>query len=379
MSNTEVFGWKISKFIDNSNYSFSREKILDVCGKETVIDAFNIISNWDNYKSTPLLKLNKLSKKLNLKNIFYKDESHRFHLKSFKALGGAYAVEKITKGNKKITVATATAGNHGRSVSWGAQRLGLNCKIFISEYVSDSRANVMRDLGADVIRVKGNYDASLKECIKQSQKNGWEIIQDVAWQSYEEVPKLTMAGYSVMIKEISNQTNQYITHVFLQAGVGGMASGAIAGIAKYFKRIPKIIIVEPENADCVLQSLKEGKMQKVDIKKESILGGMSCGEVSLVPWQILKYAVNNCISISDENIAETIAMLQKKQLGKETIIGGECATPGIISLIAACEDEKVKNKLDLNEKSNVLLMGCEGDADKDLYKKLLNEGINKLI
>ena len=379
MSNTEVFGWKISKFIDNSNYSFSREKILDVCGKETVIDAFNIISNWDNYKSTPLLKLNKLSKKLNLKNIFYKDESHRFHLKSFKALGGAYAVEKITKGNKKITVATATAGNHGRSVSWGAQRLGLNCKIFISEYVSESRANVMRDLGADVIRVKGNYDASLKECIKQSQINGWEIIQDVAWQGYEEVPKLTMAGYSVMIKEISNQTNQYITHVFLQAGVGGMASGAIAGIAKYFKRIPKIIIVEPENADCVLQSLKEGKMQKVDIKKESILGGMSCGEVSLVPWQILKYAVNNCISISDENIAETIAMLQKKQLGEETIIGGECATPGIIGLIAACEDENIKNKLDLNENSNVLLMGCEGDADKDLYKKLLNEGINKLI
>ena len=379
MSNTEVFGWKISKFIDNSNYSFSREKILDVCGKETVIDAFNIISNWDNYKSTPLLKLNKLSKKLNLKNIFYKDESHRFHLKSFKALGGAYAVEKITKGNKKITVATATAGNHGRSVSWGAQRLGLNCKIFISEYVSESRANVMRDLGADVIRVKGNYDASLKECIKQSQKNGWEIIQDVAWQGYEEVPKLTMAGYSVMIKEISNQTNQYITHVFLQAGVGGMASGAIAGIAKYFKRIPKIIIVEPENADCVLQSVKEGKMQKVDIKKESILGGMSCGEVSLVPWQILKYAVNNCISISDENIAETIAMLQKKQLGEETIIGGECATPGIIGLIAACEDENIKNKLDLNENSNVLLMGCEGDADKDLYKKLLNEGINKLI
>ena len=379
MSNTEVFGWKISKFIDNSNYSFSREKILDVCGQENVIDAFNIISNWENYKSTPLLELNKLSKKLNLKNIFYKDESHRFHLKSFKALGGAYAVEKITKGNKKITVATATAGNHGRSVSWGAQRLGLNCKIFISEYVSESRANVMRDLGADVIRVKGNYDASLKECIKQSQINGWEIIQDVAWQGYEEVPKLTMAGYSVMIKEISNQTNQYITHVFLQAGVGGMASGAIAGIAKYFKRIPKIIIVEPENADCVLQSVKEGKMQKVDIKKESILGGMSCGEVSLVPWQILKYAVNNCISISDENIAETIAMLQKKQLGEETIIGGECATPGIIGLIAACEDENIKNKLDLNENSNVLLMGCEGDADKDLYKKLLNEGINKLI
>ena len=371
--------WKYTRFLSNKNYSFNRNYILNIISSKIITDAFNSISKWKNYKKTPLLKLEKLNKNLKLNNIFYKDESKRFHLKSFKALGGAYAVEKITKGNKNITVATATAGNHGRSVSWGAQRLGLKCKIFISEYVSESRADVMRDLGADVIRVRGNYEASLKECIKQSQMNGWEIIQDVAWEGYEEVPRLTMAGYSVMIKEISSQTDEYITHVFLQAGVGGMASGAIAGIAKYFKRIPKIIIVEPENADCVLQSVKEGEMKKIDIKKESILGGMSCGEVSLVPWKILKNGVNNCISISDENIAKTVAMLQKKHLSEETIIGGECATPGIISLIAACEDQNVKNNLDLNEKSNVLLMGCEGDADKDLYKRLLNEGVKKLI
>ena len=378
MSDTEVFGWKFSKFISNKNYDFIREKILKVCGEENVIDAYNKISGWENYSTTPLVKLNKLSKKLNLNNIFYKDESKRFHLKSFKALGGAYAVEKITKGNKSVTVATATAGNHGRSVSWGAQRLGLNCKIFISEFVSEARADVMRNLGADVIRVKGNYEASLKECIKQSKKNGWEIIQDVAWQDYEEVPKLTMAGYSVMIKEISNQTDQYITHVFLQAGVGGMASGAIAGIAKYFKKIPKIIIVEPKTADCVLQSVKVGEMQKIDIKKESIMGGMSCGEVSVVPWKILKFAVNNCISIPDENIARTIAMLKNKYLSDEPIIAGECATPGVISLIAAYEDKHIKTELELNEKSNILLIGCEGDADENLYKKLLNKGIKQL-
>ena len=378
MSDTEVFGWKFSKFTSNKNYDFIREKILKVCGEENVIDAYNKISGWENYSTTPLVKLNKLSKKLNLNNIFYKDESKRFHLKSFKALGGAYAVEKITKGNKSVTVATATAGNHGRSVSWGAQRLGLNCKIFISEFVSEARADVMRNLGADVIRVKGNYEASLKECIKQSKKNGWEIIQDVAWQDYEEVPKLTMAGYSVMIKEISNQTDQYITHVFLQAGVGGMASGAIAGIAKYFKKIPKIIIVEPKTADCVLQSVKVGEMQKIDIKKESVMGGMSCGEVSVVPWKILKFAVNNCISIPDENIARTIAMLKNKYLSDEPITAGECATPGVISLIAAYEDKHIKTELELNEKSNILLIGCEGDADENLYKKLLNKGIKQL-
>ena len=379
MDETEVFGWKVTKFIKNTNYDFVRKQILSVCGEDNVDDALNLISNWENYNSTPLLELNKLSKKLNLNNIFYKDESKRFHLKSFKALGGAYAVEKVTKGNKSVTVATATAGNHGRSVSWGAQRLGLSCKIFISEFVSEARAGVMRNLGADVIRVKGNYEASLIECINQSQKYGWQIIQDVAWEGYEEVPKLTMAGYSVMIKEISDQTDQYITHVFLQAGVGGMASGSIAGIAKYFKRIPKIIIVEPEAADCVLKSVEAGVMKKIDIKKESIMGGMSCGEVSLVPWRILKNSVNNCISISDENIAKTVAMLEKKHLSDEKIIGGECATPGVISLIAACEDEYIKKDLELDKNSNVLLMGCEGDADQDLYKKLLSEGAKQLI
>ena len=169
-----------------------------------------------------------------MNKIFYKDESKRFDLKSFKALGGAYAVEKITKGNKNITISTATAGNHGRSVAWGAKRLGLKCKIFISEYVSEARGKAMEDLGAEVVKVKGNYEKSLIECIKQSTKNNWQIVQDVAWKDYMTVPKLTMAGYSVMMKEISNQLNdEKITHVILQAGVGGMAAGMIAGIARY--------------------------------------------------------------------------------------------------------------------------------------------------
>ena len=154
---------------------------------------------------------------------------------------GAYAVEKVTKGNKDIVVATATAGNHGRSVAWGAKRLGLKCKIFISEYVTDARGEVMSDLGADVIKVKGNYESSLIECIKQSTKNNWQIIQDVAWKEYITVPKYTMAGYAVMMKEIVNQIDHNkISHIILQAGVGGMAGAMIAGVARYLKNIPII-------------------------------------------------------------------------------------------------------------------------------------------
>jgi len=370
---SEVSNWEFSTFLENNNNKFNKNDILNVLTKQDMDEAYQIISGWNNYSPTPLISLNKLSKELNIKKIFYKDESKRFHLKSFKALGGAYAVEKVTKGNKEITVSTATAGNHGRSVAWGSKKLGLKCKIFISEYVSEFRAKVMRSFGADVIRVKGNYDNSLKECIKQSKQNNWQIVQDVAWQDYKLVPKLTMAGYSVMMKEISEQiNNQQISHVILQAGVGGMAAAMVAGIARYLDNVPKIIVVEPESAACVLQSIKTGKIEKISIKKESLMGGMSCDEVSLVPWEILKNSVSHCVTVSDDYISKTVKLLANCDFSDEKIIGGECSTPGIISLVGLCNDFEIRKKINLNEESNVLLFGCEGDADEELYQKLLN-------
>ena len=370
---SEVSNWKCSTFLENKNYKFSRNDILNILTKEDIDEAYKIISDWENYAPTPLLLLDKLSTELKLKRIFYKDESKRFHLKSFKALGGSYAVEKITKGNKEIVISTATAGNHGRSVAWGSKKLGLKCKIFISEYVSETRAEAMRDFGADVIRVKGNYEDSLNECIKQSNQNNWQIVQDVAWKNYMLVPKLTMAGYSVMMKEISEQiNNQKVSHIILQAGVGGMAAAMVAGLARYLNHVPQIIIVEPDSAACVLASINTGKIEKISIEKESIMGGMSCGEVSLVPWQILKKSVNYCVTVSDDYISKTIKYLANCELSYEKIIGGECSTPGIISLIGLCNDAKIRKKINLNEDSNVLLFGCEGDADEELYQKLLN-------
>ena len=370
---SEVSNWKYSHFLKNEKNNFSKNDILSVLPKQDIDVAYKTISSWDNYSPTPLISLNKLSKKLKLNKIFYKDESKRFHLKSFKALGGSYAVEKVTKGNKEIVISTATAGNHGRSVAWGSKKLGLKCKIFISEHVSESRAEVMRNFGADVIRVKGNYENSLNECIKQSNQNNWQIVQDVAWQDYKLIPKLTMAGYSVMMKEISEQiNNQQISHVILQAGVGGMAAAMVAGIARYLNHVPKIIIVEPESAACVLESIKTGKIEKISIEKESLMGGMSCGEVSLVPWQILKNSVSHCVTVSDNYISKTVKFLANCKFSDEKIIGGECSTPGIVSLVGLCNDVEIKKKINLNEGSNVLLFGCEGDADEELYQKLLN-------
>ena len=291
----------------------------------------------------------------------------------------AFAVYKIAIEKKNITVSTATAGNHGRSVAWGAQRLGLKCKIFISENVSESRAAAMRDLGADVIRVKGNYDNSLKECIEQSNKNKWEIVQDVSWEGYKEVPKMIMAGYTIMIKEIFDEIDSNsITHVFLQAGVGGMAAAMIAGFAKLSKNIPKFIVIEPENADCVFKSIQNNKPTSIDIKKETVMGGMSCGDVSSIAWEILKNSTNYCMTIPDNAISTAVALLAESRFSDEKIIGGECAVPGLIALIGSFNNKEYLDKLGLNSESNVLLFGCEGLTDKAMYEKLLSDGLQKI-
>ena len=371
--------WSITSFLENKKYNFDKDNILAQLPEKFIDEAIEVISSWDNYVPTPLLQLSKLNDELKLNNIYYKDEDKRFDLKSFKALGGAFAVYKIANEKKDIIVSTATAGNHGRSVAWGAQRLGLKCKIFISEFVSESRAEAMRSLDAEVIRVKGNYDNSLKECIEQSNKNNWEIVQDVSWEGYKEVPKLIMAGYTIMVKEIIDEIDKNsITHVFLQAGVGGMAAAMIAGFAKLSKNIPRFIIIEPENANCVFQSIENNKPTTVDIKKETVMGGMSCGDVSSIAWEILKNSANYCLTIPDDAISTAVALLAEARLSDEKIIGGECAVPGVIALIGSFNNKEYLDKLKLNAKSNVLLFGCEGLTDKAMYQKLLSDGLQKI-
>jgi len=367
--------YSISNIVYNEKHLLDKDNIFQNLEEKLITEAVTTIENWETYKPTPLIELDKLSSYLNINKIYYKDEGFRFDLKSFKALGGAFAVNKIVKETKAKTVSTATAGNHGRSVAWGAQRLGIKCKIFISEFVSEDRAEAMRNLGADVIRVKGNYDASLKECINQSKKNQWEIVQDVSWEGYKTVPRYIMAGYTIMIKEIFDKIkNEKISHVFLQAGVGGMAAAAIAGFAKYSNNLPCFITVEPKDAECVLQSIKNKKPTSINIQKESIMGGMSCGDVSSLAWEILKHSTNYSISISDEAVATTVALLKQKEFSNDEIIAGECGVPGVISLISTIKDKNICEKLKLNSQSNVLLIGCEGLTDFKMYNKLLKEG-----
>lgn len=209
------------------------------------------ISAWDAYEATPLLSLSGLAERLKLGDIRYKHEASRFGLGSFKALGGAYAVlhvlqrelskalgvpvalEDVRNGKhaalvKELTVISATDGNHGRSVAWGASRFGANCRIYIHAEVSEHRAEVMRGLGAEVIRIEGDYDDTVARTRLDAEEHGWLIVSDTSWPGYRLPPLDVMAGYGVMAQEIVNQYTSPPTHVFLQGGVGGLAAAVAA-------------------------------------------------------------------------------------------------------------------------------------------------------
>ena len=152
-----------------------------------------------------------------------------------------------------------------------------------------------------------------------------------------------------------------------------MAGAMIAGSAIYLKNIPKMIVVEPDSAACVMESIRAEKIKKINIEKESLMGGLSVAQPSLVPWEILKKSVNNCISLPDDNIGKAMKLFANASFGDDEIVAGENSAPGVISLIASCNDQDIKNKLNLDSNSNVLLIGCEGDTDQEMYRKLLKE------
>jgi len=372
---------KLNTFIENAskrNTEFPNSKTsLD---SKKMFKAYEAISNWPDYKQTELIKLNKVAEWCGIKSVLYKDESTRFGLGSFKALGGAYAVATLAKEYQKegkdsanLTVATATDGNHGRSVSWGAKLAGCKSKIFIHANVSQERERAMSLLGADVVRINGNYEASLAACKEAAELNNWPIVSDTSWKGYRETPMQIMAGYSVMSKEIIEQMgSSRPTHTILPIGVGGLAAGIVAPMWEDMNaNLGKMISVESHFSQCFLNSISNGKPTLVDIKEETLMAGLSCGEVSEIAWEILKPTLSHCMSIADEGIAKIMQLFANGDFGETSIEAGECSASGLAALLIAKNNPSIWRQLELNKDSKVLLIGTEGATDPILYKQLI--------
>ena len=383
---------KTTKFFDNTkNVVLGEYKNQDILSIKSFTKSAKEIKSWHNYKVTPLIDLSELAKQTKVAKIYYKNEHFRFSLKSFKALGGAYAVanllisklkeagidansndllaKKYKNITSKITVSCATDGNHGKSVAWGAVNFGCNCEIFIHKNVSVSRENEIAKYGANVTRVDGNYDASVQIAAEKAKENGHFIVSDTSYSGYNKIPKDVMQGYTIMVDEALRQANCKITHVFLQGGVGGLAAAAVSFmLEKYGVEAPIFIIVEPTNADCLLQSAKNGKLTVVEGELKTIMAGLSCGEVSILAWDILANKVTSFLSIADEPIVKVMQLLAFRD---EPIVAGESAVAGLAGFLIVQHSTKYKKALKIDKNAKILFFGTEGDTDKVAYRNFV--------
>jgi len=356
------------------------------------------ITSWDNYEPTPLHSFDDMAEDTGVSSIFYKDEYSRFTLKSFKALGGAYAVANLLikklkeeginanssdlisgvykDHTSKHTVCCATDGNHGRSVAWGAQQFGCNCEIYIHRNVSEGREKAIANYGALVNRIKGNYDDSVRLAAEVAEQNGYTVVSDTSYEGYTDIPKDVMQGYTVMVDEAMKQMNDTPTHVFLQGGVGGFPSAVVSFLQESLDCPPIFVVVEPVNADCLFQSAVNGKPTAVHGDLNTIMAGLACGEVSVLAWSILENYAPHFMTITDESIPKAMQLLANRT---PPIIAGESAITGLAGFLIVCNDVELKSKLKINENSKILFFGTEGDTDEEMYEQLVGKSSEQVL
>ncbi|MCA0995850.1 diaminopropionate ammonia-lyase [Alloyangia pacifica] len=374
-----------------TQWSEAQNAILSDAGFAT---AAGTIRAWPGYTETPLVALPALAAEIGVAALHYKDESTRFGLGSFKALGGAYAVARLLQKElsarlgrdvsmdeitaraipeaAQITVCCATDGNHGRSVAWGAQSFGCACVIFIHATVSEGRKTAIEAFGAEVRRTPGNYDDSVREAQEVASAEGWFVVSDTSYPGYMDVPRDVMQGYEIMAAEALDALPEPPTHIFLQTGVGGMAAAVTAqAVRRYGADRPKIVLCDPDQAACFLASYRTGARTAVHGDLDTLMAGLACGEVSALAWEILQDHGDAVIALTDAAAIAAMHRLAYPEGGDPALVAGESAVAGIAGLRLAMEDPEARQMLGLDATSRILTFGTEGDTDPELYEQLI--------
>jgi len=374
-------------------YGDRQRKVLNQTAFEA---ARGEITSWPGYAPSPLVSLAGLAAAAGVDAIWYKDESQRFGLGSFKALGGAYAVlrlliaeiEKRTgkRGitsrdlvagtyreiTRDITVTCATDGNHGRSVAWGARTFGCKCVIYIHATVSKARKRAIAAFGATIVRTRGNYDDSVREAAEAAAQHGRFVVSDTSYEGYMDVPRDVMQGYALMVDEALRQlpAGQRPTHVFVQGGVGGLAAAVCGHLwERWGADRPRFVVVEPDKAACLFESARLGRPTVVHGELDTIMAGLACGEVSLLAWEILEEGADDFLTVPDEAAMECMQLLARGAGADAPVVAGESAVAGLAGLLMALDHSDTARALGLSAASRVLLIGSEGDTDPEFYRK----------
>jgi diaminopropionate ammonia-lyase len=377
-----------------------RDTILSLAAFE---QAKREIMSWPGYKPTPLRALSKLTAQAGIAEILYKDEGGRFGIGSFKALGGAYAVLRLLQRHildrryetasardlaagryadltARVTVTSATDGNHGRSVAWGAHTFGARCVIYMPDIVSPGRSRAIEAYGGEVRRVTGSFDDAVRQAAADAAAQGWHVVPDTAPDNRSPATRDVMQGYSLLIDEACSQSAALPSHVFVQGGVGGLAAGVCGYLwERYGGERPCLVVVEPENADCHFRSAVAGKPTPAEGPFDSIMGGLACGEISALAWQILDFGADAFAAIGDDAAIDCMRLLAEGRHGDGPIVAGESAVAGLAALLLACADGNARSVLRLRPESRVLVLGTEGATDSETYRRIVGRSPDEVI
>ena len=354
------------------------------------------------YSQTPLTSLPGLAKALGVESIQVKDESYRFGLNAFKVLGGSYALgryiaktlgenienlpanrilsDEVREKLGQLTFVTATDGNHGRGVAWTANQLGQKSVVYMPKGSAQERLDNIRAEGADASITDMNYDDAVRLADKHAREYGWVMVQDTAWEGYTDIPLWIMQGYTTMGYEMMSQLEERPTHLFLQAGVGSMA-GAMAGFfaGLYGENRPKIIIVEPNRADCLFRTAKanDGTLHSVTGDMNTIMAGLACGEPCSIGWKVLESVADGFLSVPESVAADGMRILASPCRGDSPIVSGEsgaAAFGAAANILLDQELADVKQQLGLDAHSRLLFISTEGDTDRENYRNVVWRG-----
>ncbi len=378
----------------------SGDRYLEVMSTQNVAKAQAFHRSFPQYAVTPLARLDGMAGRLGLGGLYVKDESYRFGLNAFKVLGGSFAMgryiaqelgrdvsqvdyqyltgDKLKEEFGQAAFFTATDGNHGRGVAWAANKLGQKAVVHMPKGSAKSRFDNIAKEGAQVTIEEVNYDDCVRMAAAEAaQTEHGVVVQDTAWEGYEEIPSWIMQGYGTMAGEVAEQLGQRPTHVFVQAGVGSLAGAVVGYFTNRFPdNPPKFVVMEAQIADCLYQGAVagDGKPRIVGGDLQTIMAGLACGEPNTISWDILRNHVTAFLSCPDWVSAKGMRMLAAPVKGDPAVCSGESGAVGMGVISTLMEDDaykKLREALELDQNSQVLLFSTEGDTDPDKYREIV--------
>ncbi|WP_027555521.1 diaminopropionate ammonia-lyase [Bradyrhizobium sp. Cp5.3] len=367
----------------------------DILGLEAAGAVEHHLSYRDQHSETPLVSLPALAAEMGVTALHMKDEGQRLGLGSFKALGGAYAVirlaleeaearlrrpvdmgemhsPEVRKVAETLTFACATDGNHGRSVAQGANLVGARAVIFVHAGVSDERVAAIARFGAEIIRVAGSYDDSVKEASRVSYDRSWTIVSDTSWRGYERIPGLVMQGYTALVREALRQMPMPPTHVFIQSGVGGIAAAVAGHLAVALgEQRPVFTVVDPARAACLFETARAGHPVTLPHGEPTVMAMLECYEPSLVAWRILSRVADAFMTVDEEDAIAVMRRLADPLGTDPVIVSGESGAVGLAGLLKVAADPEMRTALSIGPDSRIFLVNTEGATDPRKYQEIV--------